>query len=296
MRCDGYRFTRGRKLSIPVGKALQKKYGLSEQRLSLRWKGKCRWSGKQGRLEIVHDRLSSRWYAKQPVEVAEPPHQPKGDRRAYVDLNMRNLLVVRTEGVLLPKIYRANHLLSDWLYWERRIAEHQSELKKVNGLSSSRQLRKLYRLRQRRLHHGVNKLVREMVAWCWRVGVSVIYIDDPLHSREGVRWHRKSSKLLHNFWCYRYLVERLTLVAEEHGMAVVPDRASSCRCSLCGGDRESTGCHRKHRGLFVCKTHNMAVNADVNATWNFDSSIVPSPPTDRDNRAMVRPAAVYAFA
>ena len=37
--------------------------------LKIRWKGRNKWKGKQGRLEIVYDDLSSQWYAYQPVSV-----------------------------------------------------------------------------------------------------------------------------------------------------------------------------------------------------------------------------------
>jgi len=53
--------------------------------LKIRWRGRNRWSGKPGRLEIVYDTLSGRWICYMPVEVEQPLHQPKGDKVAYVD-------------------------------------------------------------------------------------------------------------------------------------------------------------------------------------------------------------------
>lgn len=42
-------------------------------KLSIKWRGKNKWHGEQGRLEIAYDKLSHRWYAFQPVKV-KPPH------------------------------------------------------------------------------------------------------------------------------------------------------------------------------------------------------------------------------
>jgi putative transposase len=290
LRHDIYRIS-GRWVEIPVGRALKKKYGLgARERVRVRLRGRPRWRSKQGRMEVIRDDLSGRWYAYQSVEV-DPPHQPGGSGKVFVDINMCNLLVALAErGV--PEIYRANHLLSDWLYWERRIAEHQSILKRMNGRHTSRRLRKLYRTRQRRLRHDVNTLARRFVEQCWRAGVAEIYVDDPTHSREGKHWSRKSNKLLHNYWCYRHLMHRLRCSAEEYGIQVIPAKASSTRCGLCGGDRDTTGCRRVHRGLFVCRTHGLAINADVNSCLNLAKAILPNPYGDRDNRAMTRPVAV----
>jgi|Deesub1362B_J571_1020462.scaffolds.fasta_scaffold00217_39 putative transposase len=290
IRKDGYRIT-SRHVEIPLGRELRRRYGI--RKLRVRWKGRLGWCGEQGRLEIVYDRVDRRWRCYQNVEVS-PPHQPRGNRSAFVDVNIRNLLVALIEGVPKPLIFRARHLLSDWLYWGRCIAEHQSKLAQANGRHSSMRLRRLYRRRQHRLKQGINSIVRAFVKFCWLADVSTIYVDDPLHTHDGVHWHKKGNTLLHNFWCYRYLMQRLRLTAEEYGIRVVARRASSERCSLCGGNRGTTGCYRKHRGLFVCKTHNIAINADVNACLNLAGAILPSPSLqrDRDNWLVTQPVAV----
>ncbi|MGQ9722969.1 MAG: transposase [Candidatus Jordarchaeum sp.] len=92
-----------------------------------------------------------------PVEV-EPPHQPIGNRRAYVDLGVKVPVMVSVDGEVFG--YRANSLLSDWWYWTKRIAEHQSMLKASNE-HTSQQLRTLYRRRRRRFRDRVNGLVSD---------------------------------------------------------------------------------------------------------------------------------------
>ncbi len=96
IRCDCYRLE-GDVLKIPFG-------------LKMEWRGKNRWSGKQGRLEIVYDGLSKKWYAYMPVEV-QPPHQPTGNKKVYVDLGVKVPIMVSVGREVFG--YRANSMLSD---------------------------------------------------------------------------------------------------------------------------------------------------------------------------------------
>ncbi|MFQ6126463.1 MAG: transposase [Candidatus Heimdallarchaeota archaeon] len=145
--------------------------------LKIKWSGKNRWNGKQGRLEIVYDELTNQWYALQPVSV-EPIHQPIGNKRAYVDLGVANLITAWIEGDKRATIYSGRILLSDWWYWTNKIAEHQSVLKKANNKHTSKQLRRLYRKRKRRFRHAVNTIAQKFAKNCWKKGVSEIVMGD----------------------------------------------------------------------------------------------------------------------
>ena len=134
--------------------------------LKVRWRGRNRWSGKPGRLEIVYDTLSGRWICYMPVEVEQPLHQPMGDKIAYIDLGVVNLMTYWIEGKERAEIYSDRCILSDWWYWTGKIAQHQSELKKTVKHSSER-LRRMYRKRKRRFRHVVNTIIAS-----WRSATS----------------------------------------------------------------------------------------------------------------------------
>ncbi|MGQ9721696.1 MAG: hypothetical protein ACUVXA_10290 [Candidatus Jordarchaeum sp.] len=48
-----------------------------------------------------------------PVE-AQPPHQPIGEKKAYVDLGVKVPVMTSVDGSVFG--YRANLMLSDWWY------------------------------------------------------------------------------------------------------------------------------------------------------------------------------------
>jgi putative transposase len=64
--------------------------------LTLRFKGKLKWHGKQGRLEVIYNEARRSWYAHIPVEV-EIVAEAKGNLRAGVDLGIVNLATVYVE-------------------------------------------------------------------------------------------------------------------------------------------------------------------------------------------------------
>jgi putative transposase len=64
--------------------------------LRIRYAGRIKWEGKQGRLEIVY--VNGRWYVYVPIEVGREP--PKSNRKGYVSLTTRiERVVLLTLGV-----------------------------------------------------------------------------------------------------------------------------------------------------------------------------------------------------
>ena len=255
--------------------------------LKIRWRGRNRWSGKPGRLEIVYDTLSGRWICYMPVEVEQPLHQPMGDKIAYIDLGVVNLMTYWIEGKERAEIYSGRCILSDWWYWTGKIAQHQSELKKT-GKHSSERLRRMYRKRKRRFRHVVNTIIARFVAECYECGVSVIIVGDVTHIRESERKGRKTNAMVNNFWSFGYIYERLRVTAENYGLRVVKkdERWSSKVCCLCGKKHRGG---RRYRGLYVCKDKGVVLNADVNGLANIANPIFPRPVWDRDNWVVAHP-------
>ena len=85
VRNDCYRLDRWT-LYLPLG-------------LKVRWSGSNKWTGKQGRLEIIYDELMRKWYAYMPVEVPKDLlHQPRGRKKAYLDLGVKVPIMVYIDG------------------------------------------------------------------------------------------------------------------------------------------------------------------------------------------------------
>jgi putative transposase len=96
--------------------------------------------------------------------------------------------------------------------------------------------------------------------------------------------------MIHNFWSFRYIIDRLITTAENFGIKVklVKECNTSSVCPFCG-----TKGKRVTRGLFYCPKCNQIMNADVIGCLNIAKkckAIIPNPSWGRDNGVLAHPA------
>jgi len=232
--------------------------------LRVRITGEVKWKGKQGRLEIYYDDLTGRWYALQSVEAEIDCVESA--KRAYADLGVVNIITAWIEDERRCVAFSGKQLLSDWWYWTEKISEHQSELKRVNGRNTSKRLRKLYRKRQQRFRHAINTIVRRFVGLCCERGVGEIVVGDVSHIRENNDKGKKINAMIHNFWSFRYIIERLRTTAENFGIKVrlVGENGTSSRCPWCGSENV-----RRRKRLFKCLSCGIEAHRDVVGVLNI---------------------------
>jgi putative transposase len=231
---------------------------LKDFHLSLRFKGRLKWKGKQGRLEIFHDGFH--WYATIPVEV-ELNAKTKGNGIAGIDLGIVNLATVAfDDGTWV--LFKGGSLLSEYENYSRKIALTQKKLS-AHGQTRSKKLKALYLKRKRFLKHALNSLVRRILKIAYDKGVSTIRVGYPRKIAQ-----RHGNKLTVNFWNYNYIIKRLMEVSEEYGIKVIPvnEAYTSHTCSLCGEVHDSG---RVFRGLFKCPHTGRTINADLNGAINI---------------------------
>jgi putative transposase len=219
-------------------------------------------------VEIVYDDLDGKWRVFQAVET-RPSIEPKGSKTCHIDLGAINLATIWVEGWRQSIAFSGRRLLSGWWYWTKRIAKYQSQLKRVNDRHTSEQLRRLYRIRQRRFRHAVNAMARNMVEDLYELGVSRIVVGKLRHIRDnnGYNGHRTNS-MIHNFWSFQYITQRIRDVAEEYGIMVkeVSEYRTSSICPICGS--ENTTCKGR---LFKCLDCGLEGHRDAAGVLNIGS-------------------------
>ena len=235
------------------------------KKLAIPFKGKPRWNGKQGKAEVIYDEVDGKWCVFQAVKT-KPLFKPKGSKTCYIDLGIINLATIWLEGWRQPIAFSGRNLLSDWWYWNRRIADCQSILETINGKKSSKRLSRLYRMRQRRFRQAINTMTRSMVRDLYELGISKIIIGDLTGIRDGNDKGKKSNSMIHNFWSFNYIVQRLKHTAQEYGIRVkeVSEYKTSSRCIRCGSENiESKG------RLFKCLNCELEANRDAIGVLNM---------------------------
>jgi putative transposase len=165
---------------------------LKDFNLTLRFKGKLKWHGKQGRLEVIYNDARRGWYAHIPVEV-ENVAEAKGSLRAGVDLGIVNLATVYVEDGTWY-IFKSGGVLSQYECYSEEISKVQKVLAR-HRQRTSRKLRLLYDKRRRFLRHALNSMVRKIMEELKEKGAGEVVVGYP---KDITRNH--SNKLTMNFW------------------------------------------------------------------------------------------------
>jgi putative transposase len=233
---------------------------LKDFKLSLKFKGKLKWRGKRGRLEVIYNEARRSWYAHIPVEV-EILAKARGNLRASVDLGIVNLATVYAEDGTWY-IFKGGSVLSQYEYYSKKISRVQKVLAR-HGQRTSRRLRLFYDKRRRFLRHALNSMVRKTMEELKERGVRKVVVGYP----KGVA-RNQGNKLTVNFWNYSYIIKRFKEIGEELGIKVtdVGEPNTSKSCSLCGKSHKNG---RIKRGLFKCPRTGKAINADLNSAVNI---------------------------
>lgn len=86
------------RIEVPIGSELKDELGLNRnQRLRLEVSGDPKWSGEQGRLELVYDELADSFRAFQPITVDDSRlDSPLASHEAALDVGANNLVACTT--------------------------------------------------------------------------------------------------------------------------------------------------------------------------------------------------------
>jgi len=242
---------------------------LKDFKLTLRFKGKLKWRGKQGRLEIQYNKARRRWYAYIPMEIQKEGNENKEKQKkkeeglkASIDLGIVNLATVCVEDGSCY-LFKGGSVLSEYEHYSNRIAVKQKILAR-HEQRRSRSISMLYDKRRRFLKHSLNSMVRRiMVLLKKEKVVTKVIIGYPKDISKN-----KGNKLTVNFWNYGYIIDRFKDIGEELGIKVVTvnEGNTSKICCLC---KEVHYNGRIKRGLFKCPCIGNVINADLNGAVNI---------------------------
>ncbi|MEM3685499.1 transposase [Sulfolobus tengchongensis] len=264
----------------------RKKLILKDFHMEVDFVGKLRWYGKQGRLEIIYDEDTNKWYAHIPVDVGVEETKngkkskyvvhgerktiqvasPQGNKVASMDLGINVLAsVVVDDGTWL--LYKGVRVKEDYFYFEKRIAEVQSLADKAGNVGEYeayeellREKRRLFKKLQRRFSHLYGTLASGLVEELHKLGVSTIYLGYPYNIGQN-----KGNKYTVNVWSYRKLIEAIELKAQGYGMKVyeVVEYNTSRFCAYHGMEVK-----RKPRGVIHCPIGHR-LHSDLNGALNI---------------------------
>jgi putative transposase len=259
---------------------------LKDFNMEIKFAGRLRWYGKQGRLEIIYDETRNAWYACIPVEVGVEVTKtgrrsrhivkgerrliqiatPKGSKAVSIDLGINNLAsVVVSDGTWL--LYKGVRAKEDYFYMQRLISRIQSlrDTLKDKLLADAideldREVRRLHGKLKRRLLHLYRNFTKHLIEQLHELGVSTIYLGYPFNITQ-----QKGNKFTVNMWSYRKLMEAIELKAQEYGIKVfvILEYNTSRYCAY-----HNVEVRRHLRGVVHCpKGHKL--HSDLNGALNI---------------------------
>ncbi|WP_207591816.1 RNA-guided endonuclease TnpB family protein [Halomontanus rarus] len=266
VRNDQYTIEYGERsrLELPIGTELKDELGLNRnQRLRVEVAGDPKWSGEQGRLELVYDQLTDTFRAYQPVTIDDSRlDSPLASEEAALDVGANNL-VACTTTTGSQYLYEGRDLFEEFREVTERIASYQALLE--DQRKSSNRIDRLYRKRTNRRNHAQDSLVRDIVDRLYDEGISTLYVGD-IKGVLSTHWSARVNEKTHSFWAYRRFITRLECVCEEYGISVAEESEAwtSQTCPECG-EREETV---RHEDALTCSC-GFEGHADLVASESF---------------------------
>jgi putative transposase len=267
---------------------------LKDFKLRIRYVGRIRWEGKQGRLEIIYE--AGRWFAYISIEVGVEPSKsnpkgyikpnykdkknrisnprsikqrdPVGDKKAFIDIGLNNLFaVVVSDGSAL--LVKGGSIKSEYYWWKREISTYQAVRDLLKNAEIHRwkdyhekYLKALYK-RNERFRHLYRTAIRFLAETLWSKGVMKIYVGYPIMLSQN-----NGNEYNNNIWWYRKIILWMIDVFIEYGIdiEIVSEDYTSMKCSICGEIHKNG---RIFRGLYICRKNSKKINADINAALNI---------------------------
>jgi len=270
---------------------------LKDWGLRIKYAGRIKWSGKQGTLIIKYE--DGRWFAYVPITVGEKPaksnpkgyvfgvhekiqiEKPKGNNKAFIDIGLNNLFAVVFNHTDTAILIKGSTIKAEYYWWKREIKTYQSvrDWLRNHGFESWKKyhafyLHAVYKKRER-LRHYYRTAIRFLAETLHEMGIDEVFIGYPymVSQNDGNEYNT-------NIWWYAKIINWLSEVLQEYGIKlnVVNEYGTSKQCSICNMEHEKG---RVKRGLYVCQTTGIKINADLNAARNIAKRVGYEAPIPR---------------
>jgi len=269
---------------------------LKDWGLRVKYAGRIKWSGKQGTLVIKLE--DNRWFAYVPIEVGAKPaktnprgyvrgvyekvqvEKPRGGNKAFIDIGLNNLFAVVFSHSDTAILIKGSTIKAEYYWWKRETKTYQAirDWLRNHGFESWRKyhaywLHAEYKQHER-LRHYYRTAVRFLARAMHEMGVNEVFVGYPylVSQDDGNEYNT-------NVWWFRRVINWLGDVLEEYGIKlnIVNEYGTSRQCSICNMKHENG---RVKRGLYVCESTGIKINADINAARNIAKRVgyeVPMP-------------------
>ena len=207
-------------------------------------------------------------------EIEIPKCSDTSERVAAIDMGVDNFITMVNNIGENPIAVKGGVIKSINQFYNKRKAEIQSELKKVNKQDWSKRLQKLTDKRYEMIKYQMHCISKYVVDWCVLYGIDTLIVG---HNDE---W-KQNNKGMQNFIYipYELFLQMLAYKCENNGIKFIEnEEAYTSGTSFVDEEapiKENYNKERRvHRGLFI-GTNGKRINADVNGAYQIMKKVIP---------------------
>lgn len=207
-------------------------------------------------------------------EKEVPECNNNSERIAAIDIGVDNFITMVNNIGENPIAVKGGIIKSINQYYNKKKAELQSDLKKVNGKNWSNRLQKLTEKRYEMIKYQMHCISKYVVDYC------VLWNIDTLIVGHNNNW-KQENKGVQNFTYipYQMFLKQLQYKCEENAIKFIENEESyTSGTSFLDGEESCRKNYDKgrriHRGLFVSNI-GRNINADVNGAYQILTKVIP---------------------
>lgn len=212
-------------------------------------------------------------------EVEVPEVKAESKKIASIDLGIDNLMTITTNCGIAPLVINGKPLKSMNQYYNKRMAEMRSVLKKRNGSDFSKEMQRFTIKRNNKVDDYIHKATRMVVNFCKANSIDTLICGYNAGWKQESNLGRQTNQMFVGI-PYLSIVERLAYKCENVGIKFITTEESyTSGTSFLDGElpiKENYNKSRRvHRGLFKSNS-SIAINADVNGSYQIMKKVFPN--------------------
>ena len=212
-------------------------------------------------------------------QIEVPDVEEKAERIASIDLGVDNLMTITTNCGVKPLVINGKPLKSINQYYNKKISEMRSELKKRHNADWSKEMQRFTIKRNNKVDDYIQKATKMVIDFCKENNI------DTLVCGYNSGWKQESdmSKKVNQKFIsipHSSIVWRLSYKCEAEGILFkTPEESFTSGTSFLDGEEPIKDNYDKsrriYRGLFVTK-EGEEINADVNGSYQIMKKAFPN--------------------
>ena len=212
-------------------------------------------------------------------QIEVPDIEEKAERIASIDLGVDNLMTITSNCGIKPLVINGKPLKSINQYYNKKISEMRSELKKRHNADWSKEMQRFTIKRNNKVDDYIQKATKMVIDFCKENNIDTLVCGYNSGWKQESDMNKKTNQKFISI-PHESIVYRLRYKCENEGIVFkTPEESFTSGTSFLDGEepiKENYDKSRRiYRGLFVTK-EGEEINADVNGSYQIMKKAFPN--------------------